>query len=153
MKLGDFLSHIAQGEAPDSLRIVFQGKECPTFFLSRLFLEIKKMHPLATVIDAEVQSLAATKAQLAMSFLGNRILSLIKNVHRLDAAAKKSWNVFIKEYQGPHCILFFSNITGSYEGAMSVELPEDVDRKLYRTLCAFFYKAEPDPSFLEKIFS
>ncbi len=156
MQVRDFFSLINQGAL--SQNIVFHGKEYPALFLTALFHALKQRYPLVT-IDAESCTLSAMKAQLSMSFLGNTYLYALKNISLLDAASKKEWHAFLGDYQGPHTILFFtttaaaSTFQSSGHERILVELPDKVERDLYRDLYTFFYAAEPDQYFLDKLFA
>lgn len=133
-------------------RVIMQGKEAPAFFLAQLFNKLKKTENGFGVIDAEIRSLAEVQALLSMSFLGNRMLYAIKNISGLDAAQKKVWNAYLNKYQGPHSVLYFSSTAKEAEGTLIVELPEKVDRVVYRILSTYFSATEQDQYFIEKLF-
>ena len=106
-------------------------------------------------LDSEVFRLGEMKAQLETSFLGSRMLYLVKNIHTLDAAHTKSWLSYVKTYEGPHGILYWSEEAkvGDGDSHLLVELPEYCDPKMYGILYGYFYPGtQLDTSFVARLF-
>lgn len=159
-------------ESPDlsgSFVCTFQTREPSTLFFSQLYSRLKSASPAYATLDCELMELDALKGQLEMSFLGTRLVYFVKYVHTLDEAAKKSWESFVKKYEGPHCIIYAKvsartsksastriqpamplsehadsnepsgGTASAYANARVLISIDQVDMKLYQTLAQFLY--------------
>lgn len=108
MQLATALSKISQSpDFPGFFVIALQGYQNPTAFLGGFFLRLRALTGELTFLDLEQVTLNDCKAHLAMSFLGQRKLYVLRSFSSLDAASKKSWKAYLESYEGPHGILFF----------------------------------------------
>ncbi len=108
MTLNQFIERVQQ--SPDlsgSFVCTFQVREHPTLFMSQLYARLKSAADCYATLDAELMPLDALKGQLEMSFLGSRLVYLVKNIHMLDEGPKRSWESYVKKYAGPHTIIYF----------------------------------------------
>ncbi len=153
MDLNDFFKLLLHTpDFPDVPGIAFMSDSYPASFFVRL-IALLKTKTACMSLDSELYKLADIKAQLETSFLGNRMLYLVKNIHELDAASKRAWISYSKTYQGPHCILFFTQANVENDRMLTVELPQFCDAMLYRLLYEYFYEgAQLDSSFVAKLF-
>lgn len=166
MTVSQFIELIKQ--SPDlsgSFVCTLQTREVSALFLSQLYARLKSCSSGYATLDCELMPLDALKGQLEMSFLGNRMVYFVKNVHTLDESAKKSWESFVKKYEGPHCIVYakvsvraskatavsmqpatslseqtssLDTSGGSTHARIAVSL-EQVDIQLYQKLAQFLY--------------
>lgn len=142
MELSEFLSHVQQNpELSGTFVVAFQGEKAPSSFFSRFFLRAKEdLFPVAS-LAAEVTSLQDCKARLNVSFLGSRLVYWIQGIEGLSSAQEKQWMLFIKLYQGPHCIMVYDSSRSlvSSETCRVVEIPSTVSISLYKQLGQFLY--------------
>lgn len=92
-------------------------------------------------MDTETHSFHDIKAQLETSFLGNRMLYWVKNIHTLDAATRKAWLSYVQTYEGPHTLLYWSSDHKivAKEEVLVIELPDYCSLALYIALYRSFY--------------
>jgi len=85
------------------------GPVYPLLFYSFLLGSFKSQSigPVQT-LDLSQASCDTVSAQLSTSFLGTRTYYWLKNISELDAKKRAYWHSFIQRYQGPNCILLFS---------------------------------------------
>lgn len=158
---------------------VSNSRAVSALFFSQLFARLKTLSSSYATLDCELMELDTLKGQLEMSFLGTRLVYFVKHAHTLDEAGKKSWESFIKKYEGPHCIVYvkvsarqskasaasiqpalpIAELTTSPEVwstsavsrlSISIDL---VDMQLYQTLAHFLYPdVALDSFFLSQLF-
>lgn len=143
--------------------VTFESESYPGYFFSQLLVLIKS-HTTCVTLDSEQYKLGDIKAQLETSFLGSRMLYWVKNTHELDAVTKKAWASYMKNYQGPHCVMYWnagspdrvkteSKEPGFLEPSLHVELPTLIDPTVYKALYEFFYPtASLDEAFVSRLF-
>lgn len=154
MQLSEFIKLVnTNPDFPGVAVIAFEGETYPAYFFSKL-LGVVKSKTACVSLDVELHKLADIKAQLETSFLGNRMLYWVKNTHDLDAAGRKAWLSYAKAYQGPHCMLYFSNAKGKEDERMlNVEVPEIISEHLYGLLYQSFYPGlAVDSAFVARLF-
>ena len=107
MVLVEFLKQIQANPSCEGASVIaLESESYPSSLLSSLFASLKSRTHCAS-LDTKQYKFADIKAQLETSFLGMRLIYWVKNVHELDAATKKQWQVYVKAYQGPHCIIYW----------------------------------------------
>lgn len=107
MNLKEFIDVVKESpELSGSFVCTFQTREPSPLFFTQLFARLKALAPIYASFDAELLGLDEIQTSLEMSFLGQRLVYFVKNIHTLDEASKKSWEAFIKKYEGPHCIIY-----------------------------------------------
>ncbi len=171
MQLRAALPQIQQSpDFPGFFVIAYQGYDYPAAFLGGFFVRLKALLGELTFLDVEQSSLNECKAHLDMSFLGMRKRYVLRNFTSLDAAAKKAWKGYLEVYEGPHGILFFESLGAAPKGRkiaakkassswnaasqMLIELPEKVDKELYKELFSFLYPGiTADPAFIQHLFT
>ncbi len=159
-------------DLPGFFVVALQGYEYPSAFLSGFFHRIKAMNGELTFLDTSTHSLNDCKAQLEMSFLGLRKLYVLRNLHALDAAAKKTWRTYLQGYTGPHGVLLYESLGkvprgrkavskapkkpkwADSETQLLIEVPATIDMRLYSELFSFFYPGvTQDPPFVQSLFA
>lgn len=141
---------------PELAVIKLQSESYPALFLAQC-INALKTRTLCTSLDTEIHKLNDIKAQLETSFLGNRMIYWVKNIHTLDATSKKHWQAYVSDYQGPHCIIYWSQaekIAQENAQHLYVDLPTQCDSSFYRALYAYLYPNMPlDQFFLKRMFN
>jgi hypothetical protein len=165
MQLQAALRQIAQSpDFPGFFVITLQGYDYPAAFLGGFFRRLKILSGDLMFLDCEQSSLNMCKAHLEMTFLGMRTYYVLSHFTSLDAAAKKDWKSYLESYEGPHTIFLFESLGAAPRGRKAVpkkvapshsshrlhiELPQTIDRDLYKELFAFLYPSiVPDSSFM-----
>lgn len=155
MHITEFLTLIKSAPAQTGASVVYFVSEgpYPAHFFSQLLGWLKARIPCVS-LDSEQYKLADIKAQLETSFLGSSMFYWVKNIDELDAATQKAWLSYIKKYQGPHCVFYWSLMRHeSSEGQLSIELPATVDQQLYKTLYTYFYPTSSfDETFVSRLY-
>jgi hypothetical protein len=132
----------------------FGAEEYPLLFFSQLLESIKQAHvPADQMVDLRTidwlnQSDADIISSLKTLFLGMRMIYWLGNLEDLETARKKKWISFLKEYQGPHLILFYTkelledlqkDKTTVAGAKVTVEIPNKFDKKLFLQLLNSYY--------------
>ncbi len=169
MQLHTALKKIQQSpELTGLFVVVLKGYDTPSSFLSSFYVQLKK-HNDFTFLDTATTSLNDCRAQLEMSFLGQRRCYVLGNLSTLDAASKKKWYEYLQSYQGPHTVLFFESQGKAPRGSkvpkpkkspwkdsdtqLVIEIAPFVDIPMYTELFAFFYTVPADKMFIRTLFS
>lgn len=124
----------------------FGAGEYPLLFFSEIVALIKKKSELPVcVVDWTQQSDADIALSLKMLFLGMRVVYWFGNIEELDAARKKKWVSFLKDYTGPHLILFYAKTPielsqcSENRSRSMVLIPETIDENMCKRLLDTFY--------------
>ncbi len=132
----------------------FGAEEYPLLFFSQLLESIKRAHlPPDQMIELRTidwlnQSDADIISSLKTLFLGMRMIYWLGSLEDLDAARKKKWISFLKEYHGPHLVLFYTKElledlqkgeASLARGKIVVEIPHKFDKKLCLQLLNSYY--------------
>lgn len=169
MQLHTALKKIQQSpELTGLFVVVLKGYDTPSSFLSSFYVQLKKNNDL-TFLDTVTTSLNDCRAQLEMSFLGQRRCYVLGSLSTLDAASKKKWYEYLQSYQGPHTVLFFESQGKAPRGSkvpkpkkspwqdsktqLVIEIAPFVDIPMYTELFAFFYTVPSDKVFIRTLFS
>ena len=130
MNCVQFLKTIQEPNWASRIHVVcLQSKKYPllvsSFFLNKLN---KKSSTLQTVsLDVALLEDDQLKAQLSVSFLGQRMFYCLGDLTMLDAKKHKSLVTFLQSYCGPHTVYFYSDLFESKnEQHIIVELLETV---------------------------
>jgi hypothetical protein len=104
----------------------------PLLFFSNL-LRTLRQHKIGGIqsIDLEEAGQDTTAAHLSSLFLGNRTYFWLKNIGELDAKKRAYWSHFVSTYQGPNCLIVFSDKALSLkpcDNMSSVEIPDPIDQ-------------------------
>lgn len=131
----DFLSFLATSGSPawwQSWSCVYcTGSEYPVLFFST-FIERCKKSALGhiQVMDLADSSIDSAIAQFSTSFLGNRTYYWLKNISELDAKKRSYWLGYLQSYQGPNCLIFFSDKHMAHvksDSVKHIEIPDQFD--------------------------
>ena len=131
----DFTSFLDASGSPlwwQSRAVVYcTSSEYPALFFSS-FIERCKKNGIGhlQVIDLNDAPIDSTTAQFSSSFLGNRIYYWLKNISDLDAKKRSYWFSYVQTYEGPNCLIFFSDKTIAHQKSDSVvhiEVPDQFD--------------------------
>lgn len=169
MQLHDALKKIQESPELTGLSVVvLKGYDTPSSFLSSFYAQLKKHNEL-TFLDTASTTLANCRAQLEMSFLGQRRCYVLRNVSSLDVATKKKWYAYLQAYQGPHTVIFFESQGRTPRGRkvpkpkkspwldsatqLVIEIAPFVDIPMYTELFAFFYAIPADKVFIRTLFA
>lgn len=160
MHIIDFLQTIQ--ESPNLTGIFVIQLSCssyPIIFCAQLFNYLKSIIQVPLInIDIYNTKLESIKPQLDISFLGNKIVYLLKDISTLDSSSKKSWLTYLKNYQGPHSIIFFSSpidpdFNQNRPSNLLINIPDNLDHKSYIDLYQKLYPdLNYDKLFIKKLF-
>lgn len=151
MDVVSFLAYIHGVSCFDNVdSIGFIGTDnYPLLFFSETLALIRKKSGLSVYsVDWVLQSDADMALSLKMLFLGVRAVYWFGNLEELDAARKKKWITFLKNYTGPHLILFYMQTPIKYGQSLHgqsskvrelVVIPETIDKKQCVQLLNIFY--------------
>ena len=122
------------------------GPDSPTLFFAMLVEHCKK-HGVVSIqtVDLTDSPLDQTSAQLSCQFLGTRSYYWVKNIALLDAKKRAYWTSFLQGYQGPNCLIFFSDkklIDNKNKYAVSVDIPDELEVGSFPFIFDYFLPGE-----------
>lgn len=138
MKLRQFLSLVSDKTISSYTIIAFQAADYPFLFFSLIQEQIKTYASLDP-IDLQEQDLSWYMSRLQTTFLGQSMIYWLKNVDSLDDKKKSQLYDFLKNYTGPHTLIFCSQDAASLTfkaKAATIEL-DAVDKDLFAQLLQF----------------
>jgi hypothetical protein len=130
--------------------VCFVSKEHPSLFIYFLISVLRKRQLSVEYIDSSGAHDAAIKAQLSMTFLGQRILYwlLQGREQKRDQASLLS---YLACYKGPHAI--WLSLPKALANSCVVEIPEVVDERTFNALYEMlFAKSAISLIFAQKLF-
>lgn len=134
------------------------GFYAPLFFAHALE-RLKRSGVPVVVLDLATLDAAQVVAELSMSFLGQHKVYWCGDISALDAAQKKFFISFFKEYRGPHQVMFFSDASlgkpesKGHEALCSLEVSLQIDQSSFGDLFTFLYpEAALDQDFIKQLF-
>ncbi len=90
--------------------VCFSSETYPLLFLSRFLEKIKKeTNYFIKTIDETILDEPSSKAQLAVSFLGQRFIFWCSDISQWPARQKKEFINYLASYHGPHSIWLFTD--------------------------------------------
>ncbi len=113
--------------------VCFTASEYPALFFVRLWQHIKDQKKVIQPFLVEGLEWAQIESRLMMSFLGQVETLWLGNISLLDVSIKKKLIVFLEQYQGPHTVLYFiqlSDLSKKQNGTIDLTFPlnnEDQD--------------------------
>jgi hypothetical protein len=137
----------------------FYASAYQPFFFTMCLEHLKKMGVPVVVLDLNLLDTAQVVGELSMSFLGQHKVYWCGDISALEAAQKKFFLTFFKEYRGPHTVMFFSDASlGKHDVQekvwhASAEVPSHVDQIAFFELFSFLYPdALLDQDFIKQLF-
>lgn len=137
--------------------ICFRADDNSALFFSLLAGSVReklKGGPLLLqAIDTQVNSAEELKLMLSVSFLGQQYLYWFKNI--ASDQAGMALQQYLSQYKGPHHVIFTTtNTSKELAGIEYIELPTQIDTKIYNDLFAVLYPQHTnDRSFVSALFS
>jgi len=90
--------------------VCFTGPLYPLLFLSAWQQKLKNIVAKPYVIcDLTTQDLSSLKSSLGTSFLGESCIYYLGDISSLPTKKRDAWDLYISQYKGPHCLVFFSD--------------------------------------------
>jgi hypothetical protein len=108
----------------------FFGQQYPLSFFSRLLRLLRSAGCDIRYLDVLTIDEHTLRAQLSMSFLGERCLYWLSDLS--SAKKEQSWLLaYAQSYKGPHALWFFSS---KVFGSKTIEIPEVIDIQTFHIL-------------------
>ncbi|OGB97945.1 hypothetical protein A3F06_01705 [candidate division TM6 bacterium RIFCSPHIGHO2_12_FULL_36_22] len=118
--------------------LCFSGSSYPFLFLAAWQQKLKmKLKKRFVVCDITKQELSILKGSLGTSFLGESCIYYLGDLSQLPTKKQEAWELYLNQYAGPHCLIFFSDkpkIAVKNNTAVHVELPDWLNQKEYMEL-------------------
>lgn len=120
-----------------------KADEYPLLFLNR-FLDFvqKKVSMSKRTLDLQATEIPQIVAQLEMSFLGQNNLYWLGDLSDLSVKAYAYWLTYLASYKGPHKLVFFTKKDVKDDAVMLIDLPQKVDRAIYKSMILPFLWSE-----------
>ncbi len=111
MNISTFLKAVHEPNWASRFAVVcLKSKHYPLLASSFLLNKLKVISGLQTIsLDVGQLEDGELKAQLAVSFLGQRMLYCLGDFSLLDAKRHKALIAFLQSYRGPHALYFYSD--------------------------------------------
>lgn len=128
------------------------GDSYPLLFFSTLSRILNKKQPGSMVSINHTNDVVAIQAGLQSSFLGQTGCYILGSLDDLPRAKQEQWKTFLKSYQGPHTVLFFSNKLSSFSSHWTrVEVPSVLNFVTAQSL-ATEYAPQLQKQFLDDLY-
>jgi len=157
MKLIDFIDNV-QKESFFNEHMIFHFTskgEYPLIFFSFLLKKLKEIVPFEIeIINLDSKDLLGIKSKLSTTFLGQKKLYWLEDISSLKAKERAKWVEYIKQYNGPNLLGFFSDESiklGKKKNVLVAQIDNFVDQKIFLKMVEFSSKLLTKS--LAKIFS
>ena len=157
MKLIEFIDNIkTESFFSENTMFHFISKgEYPLIFFSFLMKKLKEVVPFEIeIINLNSKDLLGIKSKLATTFLGQKKLYWLEDISSLKSKDRAKWVDYIKNYNGPNLLGFFSDDAvklGKRKNVAVTQIDNFVDQRMFLKMVEF--SSKPLTKSLAKIFS